>query len=100
MPPDYGTVYFFKINLEENYSTSRTDNTLGHSCSDVVGVLETVKPATTVNIQYFFRVNEHVLGRFIKGVVTAQYFFNLEGREYSGESQSNSYTLTVEEISE
>lgn len=62
--------------------------------------LGTVKAAATVNIHYFVRVSEHVLGRFLKGLVTAQYFFNLDGREYTGESQSNSYTLTVEEISE
>jgi uncharacterized repeat protein (TIGR01451 family) len=61
--------------------------------------LGTVK-AATVSIHYFVRVSEHVMGRFLKGLVTAQYFFNLEGREYTGESQSNSYILTVEEISE
>jgi uncharacterized repeat protein (TIGR01451 family) len=62
--------------------------------------LGTVKAAATVNIHYFVRVSEHVLGRFLKGLVTAPYFFNLDGREYTGESQSNSYILTVEEISE
>jgi uncharacterized repeat protein (TIGR01451 family) len=62
--------------------------------------LGTVKAAATVNIHYFVRVSEHVMGRFLKGLVTAQYSFNLDGREYAGESQSNSYTLTVEEISE
>ncbi|WP_449601319.1 hypothetical protein [Paenibacillus sp. Marseille-Q9583] len=62
--------------------------------------LGTVKAAATVNIHYFVRVSEHVLGRFLKGLVTAQYFFNLDGREYTGASQSNSYILTVEEISE
>ncbi|WP_340007897.1 hypothetical protein MHH52_08450 [Paenibacillus sp. FSL K6-0276] len=62
--------------------------------------LGTVKPATTVNIHYFVQISEHVLGRFLESLVTAQYFFNLDGREYSGKSQSNSYILTVEEISE
>ncbi|KTD85800.1 DUF11 domain-containing protein [Paenibacillus etheri] len=62
--------------------------------------LGTVKAAATVSVHYFVRVSEHVLGRFLKGLVTAQYFFNLDGREYTGESQSNSYILTVEEISE
>jgi uncharacterized repeat protein (TIGR01451 family) len=62
--------------------------------------LGTVKGAATVNIHYFVRVSEHVMMRFLKGLVTAQYSFNLDGREYAGESQSNSYTLTVDEISE
>lgn len=62
--------------------------------------LGTVKAAATVSVHYFVRVSEHVLGRFLKGLVTAQYFFNLDGREYTGESQSSSYILTVEEISE
>ncbi|MEK5395799.1 hypothetical protein CA600_11930 [Paenibacillus sp. VTT E-133280] len=62
--------------------------------------LGTVKGAVTVNIHYFVRVSEHVMMRFLKGLVTAQYSFNLDGREYAGESQSNSYTLTVDEISE
>ncbi|MEK3987393.1 DUF11 domain-containing protein [Paenibacillus sp. FSL K6-3166] len=62
--------------------------------------LGTVKGAATVNIHYFVRVSEHVMIRFLKGLVTAQYSFNLDGREYAGESQSNSYTLTVDEISE
>lgn len=62
--------------------------------------LGTVKAAATVSVHYFVRVSEHVLGRFLKGLVTAQYFFNLDGREYTGASQSNSYILTVEEISE
>jgi uncharacterized repeat protein (TIGR01451 family) len=62
--------------------------------------LGTVRAAATVNIHYFVRVSEHVMGRFLKGLVTAQYSFNLDGREYTGDSQSNSYTLTVEEISE
>lgn len=70
------------------------------SSFDGILSLGTVKAAATVNIHYFVRVSEHVMGRFLKGSVTAQYFFNLDGREYSGESQSNSYTLTVEEISE
>ncbi|MDH6373918.1 putative repeat protein (TIGR01451 family) [Paenibacillus sp. PastF-3] len=62
--------------------------------------LGTVKGAATVNIHYFVRVSEHVMMRFLKGLVTAQYSFNLDGREYAGKSQSNSYTLTVDEISE
>ncbi|OME08547.1 hypothetical protein BSK64_04355 [Paenibacillus odorifer] len=62
--------------------------------------LGVVNAASMVNIHYFVQVSEQVMGRFLKGSVNAQYSFNMDGRNYSGESQSNSYVLTVDEISE
>lgn len=62
--------------------------------------LGVVNAASMVNIHYFVQVSEQVMGRFLKGSVNAQYSFNMDGRNYSGESQSNSYVLTLDEISE
>jgi uncharacterized repeat protein (TIGR01451 family) len=62
--------------------------------------LGTVNEATTMNIHFFIQVNEHLHGGVIKGSVTASYLFNLDGRAHSGKNQSNSYSLTLEEISE
>ncbi|MEK3866791.1 DUF11 domain-containing protein [Paenibacillus sp. FSL H7-0716] len=59
-----------------------------------------VNAASMVNIHYFIQVSEQVMGRFLRGSVNAQYSFNMDGRNYSGESQSNSFVLTVDEISE
>lgn len=63
--------------------------------------LGTLSPETTINILYFVKVNEDVLGgSILRGFITALYLFSLDERKYSGEAQSNSYTLTVDEISE
>ena len=63
--------------------------------------LGTVNPAATVNIFYYVRVNEDVLeGSVLRGAATALYLFSLDGHQHSGETQSNSYALTVDEIDE
>lgn len=59
-----------------------------------------VNAATSVNIQYAVRVSNRVMSYHLKGLAIAQYVFTINDRKYTGESQSNSFMLTIEEISE
>ncbi|WNS46475.1 hypothetical protein [Paenibacillus sp. MMS20-IR301] len=54
----------------------------------------------TVTLTYFVKINIDYLGKSLQGYSTALYTFTIDGRNYSGEANSNSYKLLIEEISE
>lgn len=62
-----------------------------------LGVMD---PGQTAQLSYLVRVHPGYMGSALQGSSTALYLYTIDGRRYSGEARSNSYKLTIEEISE
>ena len=62
--------------------------------------LGNVDGGMTRTITYFARINMYLIRQYIKGFLSADYLFSIDGRKYVGEVQSNTYMIIVDEASE
>ncbi|WP_138493540.1 DUF11 domain-containing protein [Paenibacillus pinistramenti] len=82
-------------------SSIRVNGTLLPSGTPDTGyALGMVQPGETMNIRYVVRISGRLLARSIRAFGDVRYSFSVDGRIYSGQVQSNTYTLYLEELSE
>lgn len=85
--------------LESDLITISTPHAPGIPYNGAV-LLGKIQPGQTVKLSYSVRINPAFMGSGLQGSSAALYLYTIDGRRYSGEVCSNSYTLIIEEISE